>query len=50
MASVLVAVVVRVTDQRGLPVVVEVGVGDRDVVSCVGDLKDSQSTLLMTDH
>lgn len=38
MAPVLVAVVVRVADQRGLPVVVEEGVGDGDIVGCVGDL------------
>lgn len=36
---VLVAVVVRVADQRGLPVIVDVGVGHGDVVRCMGDLK-----------
>jgi hypothetical protein len=36
--GVLVAVVVRVANQGGLPVVVDVGVGHSDVVSCMGDL------------
>lgn len=45
--GVLSAVAVRVTNQGGLPVVVKVGVGHRDVVSCVGDLKVCQYTMLI---
>lgn len=44
--GVLGTVVVGVADQRGLPVVVNIGVGHRDVVSCVGDLKICQYALL----
>lgn len=37
-AAVLVLVAVGVADQGGLPVVVDEGVGDGDVVGSVGDL------------
>lgn len=46
-ASVFVAVAVRVADKAGLPVVVEVRVGYRDVVGGVGYVEESVVVVLV---
>lgn len=47
MARILVAIAVRVTDERGLPVVVDVAVGDGDIVASVGDIDETIVVVLV---
>lgn len=45
-SGVLVGIAVAVTDERGLPVVVELGVGDGDPFTGVGDIAETVVVVL----